>query len=148
MPGVGPVQILVVDDEEPIRNALKKFLAQQQYEVYTASTGDEALQALRRHLIALMLCDIRMPGTSGVDLVPQALETQPDLAILMLTAVNDATTAALCMRMSHSMRAIRWRRSCCSASSPEPAAYTSNCCCVRYCGSAVWSGGLLSLRAR
>src|SRR5438445_11756915 len=70
----GPVQILVVDDEEPIRNALKKFLAQQQYEVYAAGTGEEALQQLRRHRIALMLCDLRMPGTSGVDLVPPAIE--------------------------------------------------------------------------
>ncbi len=35
----GPVQILVVDDEEPIRNALKKFLTQQQYEVYAAGSG-------------------------------------------------------------------------------------------------------------
>ena len=94
----GPVQILVVDDEEPIRNALKKFLAQQQFEVYTAGSGEEALQQLKRHRIALMLCDIRMPGTSGVDLVPQALETEPELAILMLTAVNDATSAALCMQ--------------------------------------------------
>jgi len=94
----GPVQILVVDDEEPIRNALKKFLMQQQYEVYAAGTGDEALHQLRRHRIALMLCDIRMPGTSGVDLVPQAIEIEPELAILMLTAVNDATSAALCMQ--------------------------------------------------
>jgi putative nucleotidyltransferase with HDIG domain len=39
-----------------------------------------------------------MPGTSGVDLVPQALEIEPELAILMLTAVNDATSAALCMQ--------------------------------------------------
>ena len=94
----GPVQILVVDDEEPIRNALKKFLTQQQFEVYAGGTGDEALQQLRRHRISLMLCDIRMPGTSGVDLVPQALEIEPELAILMLTAVNDATSAALCMQ--------------------------------------------------
>src|SRR5439155_22782340 len=75
----GPVQILVVDDEEPIRNALKKFLTQPQYEVYGAGTGDDALQQLRRHRIALMLCDIRMPGTSGVDLVPQAIEIEPEL---------------------------------------------------------------------
>src|SRR5256886_17365934 len=94
----GPVQILVVDDEEPIRNALKKFLQQQQFEVYAAGTGDEALRELKRHRIALMLCDIRMPGTSGVDLVPAALEAEPELAILMLTAVNDATSAALCMQ--------------------------------------------------
>jgi putative nucleotidyltransferase with HDIG domain len=90
--------VLVVDDEEPIRNALKKFLTQQQFEAYTAASGDEALDQLRRHKVALMLCDIRMPGTSGVDLVPQALEIEPDLAILMLSAVNDATSAALCMQ--------------------------------------------------
>lgn len=92
------ISVLVVDDEEPIRNALRKYLKQQQFEVHTAGSGDEALQQLRLHKIALMLSDIRMPGTSGVDLVPQALEIEPDLAILMLTAVNDATSAALCMQ--------------------------------------------------
>jgi putative nucleotidyltransferase with HDIG domain len=92
------VSVLVVDDEEPIRNALRRFLKQQQFEVYAAASGDEALQQLRLHKVSLMLSDIRMPGTSGVDLVPQALEIEPDLAILMLTAVNDATSAALCMQ--------------------------------------------------
>src|SRR2546427_12935277 len=92
---VGPVAVLVVDDEEPIRNALKKFMTQQQFEVYTAASGEEALAQLQRHRIALMLCDIRMPGTSGVDLVPQSLVTKPDLPLLMLTAINDATSAAL-----------------------------------------------------
>src|SRR5438445_2744692 len=95
---VGPVAVLVVDDEEPIRNALKKFMTQQQFEVYTAASGEEALAQLQRHRIALMLCDIRMPGTSGVDLVPHALEVEPDLAILMLNAIKDATSAALCMQ--------------------------------------------------
>lgn len=94
----GVVTVLVVDDEEPIRNALRKFLKQQQFEVHTAGSADEALQQLRLHKITLMLSDIRMPGTSGVDLVPQALEIEPNLAILMLTAVNDATSAALCMQ--------------------------------------------------
>jgi len=94
----GNVSVLVVDDEEPIRNALKKYLQQQQFDVYAAGSGEEALALLRRHKIALMLCDIRMPGTSGVDLVPQAIDIETDLAILMLTAVNDATSAALCMQ--------------------------------------------------
>jgi putative nucleotidyltransferase with HDIG domain len=94
----GPVSVLVVDDEEPIRSALKKYLAQQQFEVYTAASGDEALDKLRRHKISLMLSDIRMPGLSGMDLVPQAIELEPELAILMLSAVNDATSAALCMQ--------------------------------------------------
>lgn len=92
------VALLVVDDEEPIRNALKRFLEGQQYEVHTAASGQEALTALQQHDIALMLADIRMPGMSGIDLVPQALEVAPDLAVVMLSAINDATTAALCMQ--------------------------------------------------
>ncbi|HEY6110163.1 MAG TPA: HD domain-containing phosphohydrolase [Gemmatimonadales bacterium] len=93
------VRVLVVDDEEPIRNALKRYLGKLGYDVVLAAGGEEALDALRRHeSIALMLSDIRMPGMSGLDMVPQALEISPDLAILMVSAVNDATTAALCMQ--------------------------------------------------
>ena len=94
----GPISILVVDDEEPIRNALKKFLTQQGYDVTTAASGDEAMKVLQRQKISCMLLDVRMPGRSGIDLVPQVMELEPSIAILMLTAVNDATTAALCMQ--------------------------------------------------
>lgn len=90
--------ILVVDDEEPIRTALRKYLAQQGFEVSTAATGDEALKVVQRQKIACMLLDVRMPGISGVDLVPKVMEVEPNIAILMLTAVNDATSAALCMQ--------------------------------------------------
>ncbi|MFN8653204.1 MAG: response regulator [Gemmatimonadales bacterium] len=93
-----PISLLVVDDEEPIRNALKKFLTQQGYDVQTAASGDEALRILQRQKISVLLLDVRMPGKSGIDLVPQVLELEPSVAILMLTAVNDATTAALCMQ--------------------------------------------------
>ncbi len=93
-----PISVLVVDDEEPIRNALKKFLSQQGYDVVTASSGDEALRVLQRQKISVLLLDVRMPGRSGIDLVPQVLEMEPSIAVLMLTAVNDATTAALCMQ--------------------------------------------------
>lgn len=94
----GPIGVLVVDDEEPIRTALKKYLTQQGYEVSTAASGEEALDILQRQKIACMLLDVRMPGLSGVDLVPQVMELEPNIALLMLTAVNDATSAALCMQ--------------------------------------------------
>jgi len=94
----GPIGILVVDDEEPIRSALKRFLSQQSYEVATAGTGDEAVAALSRHKIACVLLDVRLPDASGVDLVPRFLEIEPNAAVLMLTAVNDAASAALCMQ--------------------------------------------------
>ncbi len=94
----GPISLLVVDDEEPIRSALKRFLSQQSYEVTTAATGEEALQALERHKVACILLDVRLPDANGVDLVPKVLELEPNAAVLMLTAVNDAASAALCMQ--------------------------------------------------
>ena len=94
----GPVTLLVVDDEEAICNALRKFLTQQGYEVAVAATGEEALAILQRQKITGMLLDVNLPGMSGVELVPQIMELEPTIALLMLTAVNDATSAALCMQ--------------------------------------------------
>lgn len=87
-------RILVVDDEEAICQALAKFLRSRGYDVQTAHSGQEALETLTRDSrFMLMLCDVRMPGLSGVELVPRALAIDPDLAIMMLTGVNDAPTA-------------------------------------------------------
>ena len=83
----GPTAILVVDDEEPIQSALKRFLSQQGYEVSTASNGAGALDVLNRQKIACVLLDVRMPDANGLDLVPKILEIEPNAAILMLTAV-------------------------------------------------------------
>ena len=94
----GPVTLLVVDDEEAIRNAVRKYLLQQGYEVAVASTGEEALEILQRQKITGILLDVNLPGTNGVDLVPRMIELEPTVAVLMLTAVNDATSAALCMQ--------------------------------------------------
>lgn len=86
-------RVLVVDDEEGIRRALGKFLRTRGFDVVTAGSGDEALGQLRQQGFVLMLCDVRMPGLSGVEVVPRALQLDSELAIMMLTAVNDATTA-------------------------------------------------------
>ena len=87
------VRVLLVDDEEAIRLSLSTFLTRSGYEVETASSASQALEMLDEGRFSLMLSDIRMPGMTGVELVPKALATTPDLAIVMLTAVNDAPTA-------------------------------------------------------
>jgi response regulator RpfG family c-di-GMP phosphodiesterase len=61
--------------------------------VEIAGSGDQALQILDKQSFSLMLCDVRMPGMTGVQVVPQARMRDHDLAIIMLTAVNDAATA-------------------------------------------------------
>jgi putative nucleotidyltransferase with HDIG domain len=89
----------VVDDEPSLRNALDRFLSKRGFQVATATTGPEALDHLRNGGgAALMLLDVRMPGMSGLDVVPEALEIDPDLAILMLSGMADATSAAICMQ--------------------------------------------------
>jgi putative nucleotidyltransferase with HDIG domain len=94
----GPTTILVVDDEELIRSAIVAFLDDQGYETVSAASGEQALQIVRRQKVAALLLDVHLPGMNGIELVPQLLELEPSLAILMLTAVNDATTATLCMQ--------------------------------------------------
>lgn len=97
-PSRGPITVLIVDDEEPVRGTLGRFLSQQGYEVVIAATGAEALEVLHRQKIACVLLDIRMPDASGIDLVPQILDLEPQAALLMLTAVNDAASATQSMQ--------------------------------------------------
>ena len=91
--------VLVVDDEEGIRQALTRFLSRLGYQVHAAANATEALQALAAQHPQAMLCDIRMPDTSGVDLLPKVLAQDPDLAILMLTAIDEPRTAIECLKL-------------------------------------------------
>jgi putative two-component system response regulator len=86
-------RVLVIDDEESLRVALSRFLRSRGYEVTAVSSAFDALAALDRDHCDLALCDVRMPGMTGMELLPVALEKDPELAIVMLTAVNDAPTA-------------------------------------------------------
>jgi response regulator RpfG family c-di-GMP phosphodiesterase len=86
-------RLLVVDDEEGIRAALSRFFRGRGYEVTTTDSATSALDLLARQRFAIALCDVRMPGMTGVELVPRAHEADPDLAIVMLSGVNDAPTA-------------------------------------------------------
>ncbi|HEV8355291.1 MAG TPA: HD domain-containing phosphohydrolase [Gemmatimonadales bacterium] len=97
-PSAEPIGVLVVDDEESMRSGLERFLLGQGYEVITAGSGEEALQLVRRRKLACLLLDVRLPDTSGMDLVPQLLKLEPDAAILMLSGVDQAASATLCMQ--------------------------------------------------
>ncbi|MDB4885909.1 MAG: two-component response regulator [Gemmatimonadetes bacterium] len=88
-----PTRILLLDDEESIRVAIARLLRSRGYEVVVVETPAAALAAVEMDRFAVMLCDVRMPGMSGLEVVPKALALDGDLAIVMLTAVNDAGTA-------------------------------------------------------
>ncbi|MFQ5549668.1 MAG: HD domain-containing phosphohydrolase [Gemmatimonadales bacterium] len=91
-------RVLVVDDDDQMRSALEKSLTKLGYAVTTAANGQAATKVLGIQMFELALFDVRMPGISGIELVSVALETDPELAIVMLSGINDAHTAAVCMQ--------------------------------------------------
>ena len=103
MPGSEELQpdtsVLVVDDEDGIRQALDRFLSRLGYRVLQASSGAEALIQLRDAHPTAMLSDIRMPNMTGIELVPKALAVEPDVAIIMLTAIDEPRTAIDCLKL-------------------------------------------------
>lgn len=94
-----PTTILVVDDEAGIRQALDRYLRRVGYRVVQAGDGETALERIAEENPQAMLCDIRMPKMTGVELVPRALAAQADLAIIMLTAIDEPKTAIECLRL-------------------------------------------------
>jgi len=91
--------VLVVDDEEGIRKALERFLTRLGYQVVVAANATEAMERLAADRPQTMLCDIRMPDTSGVELLPKVLAQDPDLAVIMLTAIDEPRTAIECLKL-------------------------------------------------
>ena len=85
--------ILIVDDEQPIRTLLTRILESAAYSVFQAGNGADARQVLEEQDIALLLCDLLMPGESGVDLIRFVKAAYPDTGIVMVTAVDDQETA-------------------------------------------------------
>ena len=91
-------RVLIVDDEAALRSALERYLVRCGYEVVQAASAREALLVLQRQKISCALLDIGLPDESGIDLVPRLLALEPMLAIVMLTAVAEVSTAILCMQ--------------------------------------------------
>jgi putative nucleotidyltransferase with HDIG domain len=86
--------VLVVDDEAAIRTALSRFLKMRGFHAVPVASGAAALEAMQQQHFEAMVCDVRMPGMTGLELISPALAQEPDLAIVMLSAVNDAVTAS------------------------------------------------------
>ena len=85
--------ILVVDDEEPIRRLLAYLLQSHGYKVECAADAREAREKLDAQPYALMLCDVNMPGESGMDLVRAILSAHKDTAAIMVTGLDSSILA-------------------------------------------------------
>ncbi len=87
-------RILVVDDEGPVRKLLGRIVSQLGHHVTLAGNADEAVSSLHGDgTIELVLTDVRMPGTSGIDLATQIAVDFPGTAVVMVSGVDDPDTA-------------------------------------------------------
>jgi two-component system response regulator HydG len=91
--------ILLVDDDERLRRAAGKVLAAAGYRVVNASSGREALAALREHPVALAIFDLRLPDVDGIALLQQARQLRPDIEVVMITGHGSVEKAVEAMRL-------------------------------------------------
>ncbi len=91
--------ILVIDDEEHIRDLLGEMLGMSGYECALAADAVEAREILKSRNFELVLCDINMPGESGLDFIRHVTAVFPDTASVMITALDDPLVAAQALEM-------------------------------------------------
>jgi len=90
--------ILIVDDYPDILTLLSEFLEEQELPTLQAASAAEMRQTIAERRIALILLDIGLPDANGIDLLPELTSADPDLCVIMLTAVTDLQTALDCIR--------------------------------------------------
>ena len=84
------ISILVVDDEELLRDLLVKILTREGYQVDTAIDGEEALEKLAQKQYHLLVSDIKMPRINGFELLREVKSKYPEIGVIMMTAYGDS----------------------------------------------------------
>jgi DNA-binding NtrC family response regulator len=81
--------ILIVDDEKDITDLLKRFLSRKKnFNIIVYNSGFDAINELKTTHIDILLSDVMMPVMSGLDLLKEAIQIQPDLKVIMMTAYS------------------------------------------------------------
>ena len=96
--GRRPARILVVDDENHVRSMIGTTLERQGYDVQLAGSGREALELLAQNTFDLVLTDIVMPDGNGIVLLDRIKGKQPNVPVVMVTAIHDISVAIDSMR--------------------------------------------------
>jgi DNA-binding NtrC family response regulator len=93
-------RILIVEDEKAIRNVLKNILADEDktFELEEAENGKQAIDMISDKDYDLVLCDIKMPGVDGIEVLENIREKNPDTSVIMISGHGDLDTAVDCMR--------------------------------------------------
>lgn len=93
------VTLLLVDDEKSIRETLKIILENAGYLVITAESGFEALDYLNENMVDILITDLRMPGMNGLELMKNALELDPFLETIFISAYADIKSAVKALKL-------------------------------------------------
>lgn len=93
-----PARILVVDDEKLIRWSVSERLQRGGYTVFSAETGEQALEILAQTPPDVMILDVKLPGIDGVETLRRALAAQPDVTVLMMSAHSTIDVAVEAMK--------------------------------------------------
>ena len=91
-------RILIVDDELIMRESLAGWLERDGHEVFTAASGEEALERCREKRFDILLVDIKMEGISGLEVLRRVKESEPDVAVVMITAYGSISSAIEAMK--------------------------------------------------
>ena len=91
-------RILIVDDDAPLRESLELVLAAEGYEVVTAPDAAAALRRSEEAPTDLVLCDLRMPGMDGLELLPLLVRRMPATTVILMSAYGTADLAIEAMR--------------------------------------------------
>jgi len=83
------IKLLVVEDEINMREFLRDFFERQNYEVYTASNGEDALELIKNSRPHLVFLDIGLPGMSGIDVLARMKKMDSTIKVIMVTAVHE-----------------------------------------------------------
>jgi DNA-binding NtrC family response regulator len=92
-PAITKKKVLICDDEEGIRESLKLILGDT-YNLIVVNDGQQCIECLRNSKdIGVLLLDIKMPQTTGLDVLPQAKAMRPDLKVIVVTGYKSQETA-------------------------------------------------------
>ena len=86
-------KILVIDDERSIRSTLKDILEYEKYEVDLAEDGQQGIELIRKNDYDIVLCDIKMPGMDGIEVLEKIQILAPDIPVVMISGHGNIDSA-------------------------------------------------------
>jgi len=91
-------KVLVIDDEQVLRDGAERILARMNFQVFKASRGDEGLQILDREPVSIVLLDMKMPGMDGMEVLKRIMEMERGILVIVITGFATVETAIEAMK--------------------------------------------------